>query len=187
MGVGFVASATVAFAVLYLLSDAFGVERVPLAARQGTAAVVCVLLFLVDAWGVRRGRTCTLALPRQTSKRLYYSRGPRIGAFVWGLDTGLSVTTYRVSATTWAALGLTALHIAPVWTGISYGLGFALPIMAAILVPRWRPDAEDGTRREPRWIPRLLQRRVHVVQTGGLVAITATTALLTTALLGVTW
>jgi hypothetical protein len=60
----------------------------------------------------------------------------RIAALIWGFDTGLLVTTFRVAAVSWGALLLTALGLARPWTGISYGLGFAIPFLFLVFRPR---------------------------------------------------
>lgn len=75
---------------------------------------------------------------------------------------------------------LKALHpwLAPLWTGLVYGVAFTFPVAVAILGPRWRPDGDDGGRQEPRWIPRLLQRRIRLVQAGGLIALAGAAAVL---------
>ncbi|HEY3685153.1 MAG TPA: hypothetical protein VGL93_19135 [Streptosporangiaceae bacterium] len=148
------------------------------AAYPAIAAAVCAVFFGVDVWVLARGRMFSIGLPRQTPKMITYRRGAMLGAFVWGLDTGTAVSTFRVSATTWAALGLTVLGIAPPLTGVAYGIGFAVPLAVAVLVPRWRPDDDDGNRYEPRWIPRMLQLHVRTVQVAGLVALAGSVVVL---------
>ena len=65
-------------------------------------------------------------------------------ASVWGFDTGLLVTTFRVAAVSWAALFLAGLGLVPTWTGVSYGLGFTLPFLLLISRPRLgRPAPAD--------------------------------------------
>lgn len=55
-----------------------------------------------------------------------------IVALVWGLDTGLAVTTFRVVTATWAVFVLLFLGLGANWTGLAYGLGFAVPCVAMI-------------------------------------------------------
>lgn len=52
----------------------------------------------------------------------------RVVASVWGFDTGLAVTTFRVAAATWGAIMLTVLGLSGWQTGIAYGIAFAIPI-----------------------------------------------------------
>ncbi len=112
---------------------------------------------------------------RQTPKNLIYRYGNQVGALLWGLDTGLAVTTFRVSAATWAVLALTLLNLAPWWLGAVYAAGFCLPLALATLGPRWRPDEPDGTPREPQWISDALLRRRWVAQVGCLAALAGVT------------
>jgi hypothetical protein len=49
-------------------------------------------------------------------------------ASVWGFDTGLAVTTFRVAAATWGAMLLTMLGLSGWQTGIAYGIAFTIPI-----------------------------------------------------------
>ena len=53
-----------------------------------------------------------------------------MAAAVWGLDTGLAVTTFRVTAATWAVLVAVLTGMAPWWIGASYALAFVLPLTA---------------------------------------------------------
>jgi hypothetical protein len=183
LGVGFLLSATTVFLAVRLVGGVSGAGNAGAAAHPAIAAALCAVFFAVDVWVLARGRQFSIGLPRQTPKMITYRRGAMLGAFVWGLDTGTAVSTFRVSATTWAALGLTVLGIAPPLTGLAYGVGFAVPLAVAVLVPRWRPDDDDGTRYEPRWIPRMLQLHVRTVQLAGLVTLAGSGAVLLTAAL----
>ena len=178
LGAGFLLSATTVFLAVNLLGGVSGAGHLGATAHPVIGAAMCVVFFGVDIWVLAHGRQFSLGLPRQTPKMITYRRGAKLGAFVWGLDTGTAVSTFRVSATTWAALGLTVLGIAPPLTGMAYGIGFAVPLAVAVLVPRWRPDDDDGTRYEPRWIPRMLQLHVRTVQVAGLVALAGSVAVL---------
>lgn len=161
-----------------LLGGVSGAGYAGAAAQPVIAAAVCAVFLGVDAWVLANRRQFSIGLPRQTPKMITYRRGAMLGAFVWGLDTGTAVSTFRVSATTWAALGLAVLGVAPPLTGLAYGAGFAVPLAVAILLPRWRPDDDNGTRYEPRWIPRMLQLHVRTIQLAGLVALTGSVAVL---------
>jgi hypothetical protein len=45
------------------------------------------------------------------------------------LDTGSVVSTYRVSAASWAALALVLAHQGPAWVGFVYAAAFVLPLI----------------------------------------------------------
>ena len=57
------------------------------------------------------------------------------GAFLWGIDTGTAVTTFRVSVATWAAFALAFLHVLPFWSGLIYGAAFFIPLVIVIALP----------------------------------------------------
>ncbi|GAB3938979.1 hypothetical protein GCM10027614_20180 [Micromonospora vulcania] len=52
---------------------------------------------------------------------------------IWGLDTGLMWSTFRVSATTWVLLMAALLNVAPQWSGLVFGGAFTVPLVVAIL------------------------------------------------------
>ena len=70
---------------------------------------------------------------RQAKKSLMRTRGATTVAAVWGFDTGLAITTFRVGAVTWGALILTLLGFGSWWNGIAYGISFTLPMMGLLL------------------------------------------------------
>jgi len=69
---------------------------------------------------------------RQTPRDLMARTTPRIGAFLWGLDTGSVFSTFRASSGAWAALAVAAAGWAPPWIGFLYAIGFGGPL--ALLV-----------------------------------------------------
>ncbi|GAA1660644.1 hypothetical protein GCM10009765_07660 [Fodinicola feengrottensis] len=178
LATGFLLSAAVIFALTLGIGAAVGVPLVPSTFRLlGAVALVLVLCGFEIA--ALRGKTvCRLSWRRQTPKNLIYKYGPVRGPLLWGLDTGLTVTTFRISAATWATLGLALLQLAPVWTGVAYGIGFAAPLAAATVLPRWRPPLADGTIHEPHWIAVALSRRLWVPQAINLVVMVAVLALI---------
>jgi cytochrome c biogenesis protein CcdA len=174
---GFALSAALIFAVAGFVGRALGVTLVPERARLAAAVLCCVALVGLDLLALRRHTMCPVTLRRQTPKNLVMRHGDTKGALIWGLDTGLSVTTFRVSAATWALLALGLLGVAPWWQGVAYAAGFCVPIAAAILLVPRRSDRPDGTTREPHWISRLLTRYRWIAQTCALLtALAAGTA-----------
>src|SRR6266536_3062615 len=106
------------------------------------AAAVLAVLLVVDtgAFGLRAP-----SWRRQTPKRLLYQLGSSRAAFLWGLDAGLVVTTFRVTSLSWAALTVTLLGLVPWWVGIAYALGFTVPLgMMMLAVPK-RVDPTGAT------------------------------------------
>jgi hypothetical protein len=73
------------------------------------------------------------------------------------------ITTYRITATTWATLALVALGFLPWWrTGALYATGFVLPVAVAVLVipPKHGPPTSTV---EPGWLLDSISRHVHAV------------------------
>jgi hypothetical protein len=66
-------------------------------------------------------------------------------ASVWGFDTGLAVTTIRVTAATWGALLLALLGLSGWQTGIAYGLAFAVPVTVLMWTHRLGRIADAQT------------------------------------------
>jgi hypothetical protein len=117
-------------------------------ATRLTVAALALLAFLLLDSGV-----LTVGTPmwrRQTPLSLFYRFGPVKGALLWGLDTGLMFTTYRVTSLTWATWTLALVHLLPWWGGTVYAAGFLLPSAVAITVVPWRDGI--GDRVEPNWL-----------------------------------
>ena len=88
---------------------------------------------------------------RQTPKQLFHRFGPSAGALLWGLDTGLVVTTFRVTSLSWAALALAALGLVPWWSGLLYAIGFTVPAAALVLAVPAHPWSPEDLQ-EPVWL-----------------------------------
>jgi hypothetical protein len=136
LGVAFVASATAVFALAYLLGRALGVANLPVDWRIGFGAVGLLALAAIDLRAIRSSTYCRLGWLRQTPKSLIRRRSVMTVAAVWGLDTGLALTTVRVAAVTWGAFLLAGLGLSAWFTGIGYGLGFALPFLVLLWTHR---------------------------------------------------
>lgn len=178
LSAGFLFSAVLTVAVVDLVGAAFGIPLIPLSVRAWAAVSLCAALIPLDVASLRARTLCKITARRQTPKNLIYHYGPRRGPLMWGLDTGLLVTTLRVSAVTWAMVVLVFLNLAPWWLGLSYGVGFCIPLAAIILLPRARPPAPDGTPEEPQWISYALMRARHFTQIACLVNLFIVTAVL---------
>ncbi len=169
LSVSHIAMAGFVIALLYQVGTLFG----PYIDDQVAMAVLIIAAGASVVFDVRAIRTDSFApgLHRQTSKRLAYRADlPRwIAPMIWGLDTGLMWTTFRVSATTWVVMVAALLNIAPQWSGLVFGAAFAAPLAVAVLVVRG--NVTELGRPGPR----------RAVQTA-----TAVTGLLPAALLAVT-
>lgn len=161
---GFTFSAVLLFTVASFVGAAVGVTLLPENVRLTTAVVCCAAMVVLDSVALRRHAMCPVGFRRQTPKSMVLQYGDTKGALIWGLDTGLAITTFRVSAATWAMIALGLLHVAPWWQGLAYAVGFCLPVAVAILLVPRLPDHPDGTSPEPEWISRLLFRHRRVAQ-----------------------
>jgi hypothetical protein len=93
---------------------------------------------------------CDLAFPRfrptllnrQTPRNLTDRFSNRMTGFLWGLDAGTVVSTFRSSAASWAALTLTFAGWGPWWTGLAYASAFCVPL--GLLIVSHPPAAADG-------------------------------------------
>ncbi|NJC83275.1 hypothetical protein [Planosporangium mesophilum] len=173
---GFLLSSFAVFALATGVGRAVGAPLIPETGRAVAVALIGVVLCAYDIAALRGGKLCRLSWRRQTPKNWIYRYGSRRGPFLWGLDTGLAVTTFRVSAATWALLALCAGQFAPWWVGLAFGGGFAAAQVGAIVVPRWRPARPDGTAQEPTWIVRALMRGRPVGQLASLAVLVAAVA-----------
>jgi hypothetical protein len=70
---------------------------------------------------------------RQTPQRLVGRFHPALGGFIWGLDTGSVVSTFRASGASWAGVVLVLAGWGPWWSGLAYALAFCLPLTAVVL------------------------------------------------------
>jgi hypothetical protein len=136
LGVAFVSGAFVVFALAYLLGNALGLADLPFDWRAGLAAAGLLTLATIDARATRKSTYCPLGWSRQTPKSLLRRRPMTMVAAVWGFDTGLAVTTVRVAAITWGAILMVGLGLSAWFTGLGYGLGFALPFLVLLWTHR---------------------------------------------------
>jgi hypothetical protein len=114
--------------------------------------IVTLALFALDLLRTRAGCPLGPSWHRQTPKRYMDHHRATTAAFIWGLDTGLVFTTFRVSSLSWAALAVTALGLVPWWAGAVYALGFCAPLLVATLAVPARTDPTGKTDPEPTWL-----------------------------------
>jgi hypothetical protein len=121
------------------------------------ALAICVAASVaaiaVDVRAVRR-HTYSIGLHRQTAKALAHAPNRRwwVTALLWGLDTGLIWSTFRVSAASWVLLLAALLNVVPQWGGLVYGACFGVPLLVAVSIGD--PDRFD---RPDGWPLRLVQ------------------------------
>lgn len=165
---GFAVSAAGSFLVFDLVAAA-ALRGVPLAWRSA-AALLGVGVLVGLEWRRLRGRTCSLGLRRQTPRHL--GRAPA-GVLLWGLDTGVPLTTVRATMLPLAGVLLCALGLGGRWVGLAYALGFLLPLWLLCFVPR---PAGAAPLPDLDWVSGLLMRatphaRVAAVALSGVGAL----------------
>ena len=139
---GFVLSATAVFAAVWALGDLVRGTSIP-------RWVLPLALALCAAADFVFPRVRFPMLRRQTPKHLVGRFHPALGGFLWGLDTGSVVSTFRATAASWAALVLVAAGWSPAWSGLVYAAAFCFPLATAVLSPDLRPvplALPDGAR-----------------------------------------
>ncbi len=90
--------------------------------RLATFAGVVLLLGTLDIWRILTGRYASTGLARQTPRRRP-GRRPTMGILVWGLDTGVPLTTVRASSLPFIGIAGVALGFGTWWVGLAYSAG----------------------------------------------------------------
>jgi hypothetical protein len=170
----FALGALVTFGGVWLFGELTGLADIDGWWRYGGAAVALVALAAVDLRSLQRSVYCPLGRRRQTPKRFARNHSPTVTAVVWGLDTGLAVTTIRIAAVTWGAFIVVALGFAPWWAGLCYGTAFAIPMVTMLLTHRVGRATSSATPLEPGLEAMLRHRTAVQASSAALLAATAT-------------
>ena len=125
---GFLGGAVTIFFLSFLLGVTLHIHELPLTLRRSMAAAGLVTLAVLDVWARHKGTYCPMGWRRQTPRRLRHRHSLRVVASIWGFDTGLAITTFRVAAATWGAILLTMLSLSGWQAGMAYGIAFTIPI-----------------------------------------------------------
>ena len=171
----FVASSGLFFA---LLDRGLGVPlraNFPEEIRLRTFGIAALLLAALDVWRILTGRFGSSGLIRQTPRRAPVS--PSVGVVVWGLDTGLPVTTVRASALPFLGIAAVAVGFGEPWFGLLYAAGF----LGAVGWLSVRPTGMGGISHDHTAMAIRLQRLRDRGRTAGL-AICVAVALWTMAI-----
>jgi hypothetical protein len=144
----FIAAATLVFAAASFAGAAVK-WLAPMAWRAAAGAASLLILAIVDVSSLRARSYCLLGAKRQARQSLIRTYSVPVVAAVWGFDTGLAVTTYRVSAVTWAAFALALLGFAPWWTGAAYGAALVVPMLLLLLTATSAERLQRELRRRP--------------------------------------
>lgn len=135
---------------------------IPLETRRAFAVIMLSVFAAVDLLCVKRGTYCILGIERQTPKSVLYRFGFRNAAGIWGFDTGLAITTIRVSALTWGALLLCVVAPAVWWSGLVYGCFFIVPLVFEFWGLRRVGQASISDQPTDPGLVKLLDQRVRI-------------------------
>ena len=134
---------------MHRAGDALGLARLPLEQRIVIVALGMFPLFAADLRAIARSSYCPISWRRQTPRTLLREHRFEVAASIWGFDTGLVVTTFRVAAISWGALLFAAIGFAPRWSGVAYGLGFTLPFLLLLFRPQLGRAAQGADHADP--------------------------------------
>ena len=166
----FTAGAIAIFGIAAMAGAALRVDELPLQWLLGIAVVGLAAFACADLVAIRKRSYCPLSWRRQTPQSLRFRYGATKTAAVWGFDTGLAVTTFRVAALTWGALLLTFLGLASWQIGFAYALAFVIPLVVIL-------NGQPAASRSSDSLEALLRKRA-VFQCISILALFATGGLL---------
>ena len=128
---GHLASTTVWFGVVSLMGGALN-NTIDRHMRRSLLVAVIALSLALDMIGLATRTLCAVSFRRQSPRRTDFDRGTASVALRWGIDTGIPLSTYRVTGFYLILLTATMFGITPWWSGIVYSLAFTIPITAAV-------------------------------------------------------
>jgi hypothetical protein len=168
----FLFAALAVFGAVERAAAMLGAGRLPLEWRAALAAAGLMALALADLRAMQRSTYCPIGWRRQTPRGLMRRHHMLVVASLWGFDTGLIVTTFRVAAVSWGALYLAALGMSPRWAGAAYGAAFVVPFTGLLVRPGLGRAAKGNAATDPGLEPMLHMR--FRVQGVSAVLLTAT-------------
>lgn len=104
---------------------------------RGLLLILAVLCAIVADVRALRRRWYSFGMSRQTTRGLIIESRPWwVTPLLWGIDTGLMATTFRVSSVSWVVLVASVLGFTPGWIGFVFGAAFGIPfLMSFSLAP----------------------------------------------------
>ena len=97
-------------------------------------AILVAALIIMDVRTVFHNAPCSFGVSRQTPASAFTATRSAAGTFVWGLDTGTSFSTYRVTTATWVLAGAVFFGRVGGWIGLVYAAGFTVPLVIATVM-----------------------------------------------------
>lgn len=134
--IGFFTSSALLFAMTYALGSLAAVHF-SVEVRLWLFGGVCLFLAAVDVLRMLRGAYGSVGLLRQTPKR--WGESSAQGVVLWGLDTGLVLTTVRASCLPFMGVAGVATGFGGFWWGVFYAAGYLAALIWTCARPRaWR-------------------------------------------------
>ena len=168
----FLSGALTIFAIVSVVGVALGLTQLPFEWRVGLAGVGLLPLAAVDLRAIAKSTYCPISWRRQTPRSLLRRYRITVAVSVWGFDTGLIVTTFRVAAVGWGALFMAALGLLPLWAGLGYGLAFTLPFLVLLTRSRLGRSSMDAAPSDP-GLESMLRRRAAIQGVSAALLITS--------------
>jgi hypothetical protein len=129
LSLGLLAGSALVMLCAWLLGVVLGVSAFADESRLAILLICVSIFFIFDILAARHGKSSRLGVHRQTPKGLQERlRRTDVTAFVWGIDIGTGVSTYRMTSAIWLALLGVFLGLVPVSTGLLYGIGTIVAI-----------------------------------------------------------
>lgn len=175
--VGFIMSSTSSFCLVHMAGAAAGLHP-PGRLHETILIGGLVAVLLGEIATVSRGSVCSFGLRRQTPRRLGFLRG---GTFLWGLDTGIPLSTVRLTALPVLGVLLTGLGYGGKLTGLAYASGF---LGALVYMCLKSPVANQSREPDAIAVLRVLSARTMTVRRVGLLAVFASTAIVAAQVVG---
>ena len=168
----FLGGALTIFAFVNVLGAALGLTQLPFEWRVGLAGAALVPLAAVDLRAISKSTYCAISWRRQTPRSLMRRYRMPVAASLWGFDTGLVVTTFRVAAVSWGAILLASLGLLPWWAGLGYGLAFTLPFLALLMRPSLGSSSRNAAPADP-GLESMLRKRTAIQTLSAALLITS--------------
>jgi hypothetical protein len=134
LGLGLMLGSAAVVAIARLLASILATDGADRTQRLVVLDLALVVFLTFDVSAARRGGTSRLGISRQTPQRLALDiNRVEFTAFLWGVDIGTGISTFRVTSAIWLGLLAVFLGLAPFYVGLLYGVGITAVIAVLIL------------------------------------------------------
>lgn len=174
---GFSISAFGSFFVFHLLADSFIITSFEITTRGLLLIGFMTSLAIAEIVRFVLGKPFSIGIHRQTPR----SWGHRLtGPLLWGIDTGISITTIRITPLSFAGILMVILGYGNKWIGLWYAAGF---IGSLILATTWPPQ-KKLKKGIPLDVILILSKYPPAIRLAGVITVALTTIVILVTLLG---